>query len=137
MESKLGSCSIACKTGATPEVESSANSDGRRKGTSAPYCLAMSAISSSSVETTTLSSLALLKADSMVQTISGFPQNFFIFFAGYLLNRLLQELFPESSITNYSIHRRFLQIRWDFQYLSNSHGWERLQFFCFLLKVVP
>ena len=59
-----------------------AYSTGRRKGTSAPYQRATSAISSESVDTTTRSKVALCSAVSIAYASSGCPASDRMFLCG-------------------------------------------------------
>jgi hypothetical protein len=75
--------SIACVTTGTVPVKSSEIFLGRIKGISAPWDLAILAISALSVLTIILSKHLLLIAASIDQAIIGFPQSFY-FFLGYV-----------------------------------------------------
>ena len=77
--------SMACRITGIVGVTSSASSAGRRNGTSAPFCLEISAISSLSVETMIRSKTFDSIAAKIVQTIMGFPRNSLMFFLGSLL----------------------------------------------------
>ena len=76
---------MACSMTAPVVVKSSLSSFGRIKGTLAPNFCAMSAISSSSVETMISSNSFAFIAASMLYAIIGLPKNGLMFFLGILL----------------------------------------------------
>ena len=78
----FGIVSSACNTGSKPEELSIEYFFGLIKGTSAEKDLAISAISSSSVDTITLSTLLLSRATLIDQYINGFELKGLIFFLG-------------------------------------------------------
>lgn len=107
---------LPCETPRRSNACSNASSDGAlsplsslgRRTTSAPYARLTAAISSSSVETTTLSIVEACKAASMVQAIKGLPQNGSTFFLGIPLDPPRAGMMASAPKTDTSLITRYM-----------------------------